>query len=111
MATLNCKDTLDASNHNAEVERLSLKMFYLQELVKLAAMASESTRVLSEIRGALEVHPEAKEFLTNHVRGLTSWEDRENNTGEVLAYVAEELGGLNSSFTDLAYSKARTVHG
>ncbi|MEJ5896349.1 hypothetical protein WIT60_05765 [Aquabacterium sp. G14] len=111
MATLNCKDTLDASNHNAEVDRLSLKMFYLQEIVKLAARASESTRVLQGIKDALSVEPEAKELLGTKVRAIHSWEDREDSAGEVLAYVAEELDDINSKFTWLAYNKARTVHG
>lgn len=108
MATLDCKDAQNVDQpYIDEVDRLSLKMFRLQEIVKLAALASESARTLNEIRGAITFKPETQEYLSKNVRAMTSWQDREDSTGEVLAYVAEELDELNTQFTNLAYSKAR----
>lgn len=108
MANLDCKDVLTSDQScTDEVDRLSLKMFRLQEIVKLAALASESTRILNRIQDVIAFKPEAQEYLNKNVRAINSWQDREDSTGEVLAYVADELWELNQEFTDLACSKSR----
>lgn len=109
MAKANSTDTrTQDQKHNDEANRLSMKMCYLGEIVKLAALAAESTRTLSDIHDALAFMPEAKERLSEQVRAMSSWQDRENNTGEVLAYVAHELESLNERFSAIAHRKVNT---
>ena len=61
---------------------LSLKLYRLIEIVKLAAYATEN--------------------------GLPA---RECDTSEVLHYVADELHGVNSDFTETVHSLARVMKG
>lgn len=107
MAKTNSTDT--HTKHNNEVNDASVKMYYLQEIVKLAALATESTRVLTSMKEALVHMPEAKERPSKQVRAMYSWEDRPDSTGEVLSYVADELESLNEQFTELAYRYSKTA--
>lgn len=61
---------------------LSLKLYRLIEIVRLAAYATEHGR-----------------------------EAREGDTAEVLNYVADELHGVNSDFTEAVHSLARATRG
>ena len=88
---------------------LSLKLYNLTEIVKLAAFAAEARRTLSGIQDVMHYRPEMREAITNNVNSSANWSEMSDNTGDVLHYVANELQDVNSEFTGAVYALARAV--
>lgn len=95
--------------HNDEVDSLSIEMLYMQEVVKLAAMAAESKRTLRAVNESLAYMPEAKQQLEKEVHRMYAWEDRDENIGDVLTFVADRLTSLNGRLSELAYRKVNAA--
>ena len=89
---------------------LSLKLYQLTEIVKLAAFSAEARRTLKGIENAKIYRPEIEKVIADAVTASNNWLEMEDATGNVLAYVARQLDEVNGDFTqnlyDLADAKA-----
>ena len=95
----------DAATDKAE--DLSLRLSHLTSLVKLAAFATEARRVLSGIHEAVSYRPELAQAIMAATPCSNSWRAMNDNSGEILSYVACQLGKVNTEFTDSVYSLSR----
>jgi hypothetical protein len=82
-----------ASAANGKSEALASRLYGLTEIVKLAAFAAEARRTLTEIYVM-------NEPIQNCAVPSDNWSNLQDNTGDVLVYVAAELADVNNAFTD-----------
>lgn len=94
----------------SKVNDLSLKLYQLTEIVKLAAFSAEARRTLEGIENAKAFHPGMEKAIAGAVQSANNWLEMEDATGNVLVYIARELAEINDEFTqnpyDLAEAKA-----
>jgi len=87
-------------------DEISLTLHNLSEIVKLAAFAAEARRTLAAIDNALYFREEVQEMIRMGVSNSRQWSEMEDNTGDVLDYVARQLhqvnDDFNTNFQDLA---------
>jgi len=88
---------------------LSVKLFHLTEIVKLAAFAAEARRTLSRIHEVADCHPHFKQIIADHVSAMGDWQEREDNLGGVLDNVVRQLEEVNSEFTETVHDLARAT--
>jgi hypothetical protein len=93
----------------SKADDLSLKLYGLTEIVKLAAFASEARRTLQGISGVMKHHPEMQAAVATSVGTSSNWEALEDVTGNVLAHLARELDAVNVEFTQAAYALANAA--
>lgn len=79
-------------------EEISLTLYNLTEIVKLAAFAAEARRTLTGIDDTLHYREEMKEVIRDSVLNSAQWAEMEDNTGGVLDYVARQLHQVNGDF-------------
>ena len=97
----------DAARSKADT--LSLQMYNLIGIVKLAAFAAEARRTLDAIRDLAHCRADVKQAIEDHVSAPSDWRERDDNAGEVLDYVARQLEEVNSEFTDAVHGLAWTI--
>lgn len=90
-----------------KADDLSLRLNHLTGLVKLAAFAIEARRVLSGIHEAVSYRPELAQAIMAATSCSNSWRAMNDNSGEILSYVACQLEKVNTEFTDSVYSLSR----
>ncbi|WP_394788773.1 hypothetical protein [Rhodoferax sp.] len=71
--------------------KLASRLFELQHIVKLAAFACESRRILTEIDAAAGYLPTLEEQLSVHTSGRNQWALHDDAAPQVLEYVAQQL--------------------
>ncbi|MDB5745095.1 MAG: hypothetical protein JWR68_3410 [Polaromonas sp.] len=98
---------VDAATSRAD--DLSLKLYNLTEIVKLAAFASEARRTLKGIDSVMKHHPEMRADVTSSVDTSNNWLVMEDTTSTVLSYMARELEAVNSDFTQTMYDLANAA--
>lgn len=96
--------TQAAEDAKSKANALSMQMYHLIGIVKLAAFAAEARRTLEGIRELADYRPEIKQAIADHVSAMADWRERDDNSGEMLEYVARQLEEVNGEFTE-------TVHG
>ena len=84
---------IEAARESCNADTLAL--YRLTNIIKLAAFAAESRRVLSGIDDALNNSPKASELLNKSIKARMSWSDFDDVTGDVLQDVAAQLNDLN----------------
>lgn len=82
-----------------EADALSLKLYHLTEIVKLAAFSAEARRTLKGIDDATAWHPEMKGFIEDAVSASNNWLELEDAASNVLVYVAGQLEEIKLDFT------------
>ena len=82
------------------VHDLSLKLYHLTEIVKLAAFAAEARRTLKEIQWVMDYRPDMQEAISNDVRCCNNWAEMPDASADVLANVARQLEAVNDEFND-----------
>ncbi len=82
---------------------LSMKLDNLMEVVKLMAFTAETRRALARIQAS----PYSREVLKTVINSAVPFEGLEDNTGDVLHYVAGQLDEFNREFTENLYGLAR----
>lgn len=92
-----------ASAARRKADDLSLKLFNLTEIVKLASFAVEARRVLQGIKDAAACNPDMEKFIGNSSECPHTWTEMDDSTGNVLNHLARELGAVNISFTQAVY--------
>lgn len=95
-----------------ECNDISLKLYNLTQIVKMAAFAAEARRTLSEVQDLARCTPEFKTTLYDGTSNPNNWAELEDNTADVLDYVARQLEKVNGEFTANLYDLAdemRTV--
>jgi hypothetical protein len=105
--TLTHRLAVKAATERAEV--ISLKLYGLTEIVKLAAFAVEARRTLGGIQHVMPDHPKAQAAINDNVPYSTNWAEMDNNTGEVLWYVSMQLEEVNGDATKNVYALARVA--
>lgn len=90
-----------------KADALSCKLFNLAEIVKLAAFAAESRRVLEGIENAANGRPEIEKFIDHSTPTPHNWIEMPDSTGNVLEQVAKELEAINNAFVSTVYKLAR----
>lgn len=105
MSTPNTKAPQRRAAASARFEEISLTLHNLTEIVKLVAFAAEARRTLTEIDNTLHYREEMKEVIRDSVSNHAQWSEMEDNTGDVLDYLARQLkkvnGDFNQNFHDL----------
>ena len=109
--TIESKNERIADAATDKADDLSFQLNRLTGLVKLAAFAVEARRVLSGIHEAANYRPELEKAVMNAVPASNSWLAMDDNVGEVLDYVAQQLEEVNTGFTDSVYSLSRLKKG
>jgi hypothetical protein len=89
-----------------KADALSLKLDNLTEIVKLAAFAAEARRTLTAVYGVMRFIPNMEEAIQSGAKPMNNWSSLQDNTGDVLVYVAAELEEVNTDFIEHAYSLA-----
>ena len=97
----------DAATSKADA--LSMQMYHLIGVVKLAAFAAEARRTLDGIRDLTDCHVEVKQAIDGSVSAMSDWRERDDNAGEVLDYVARQLDEVRSEFTETVHDLARAA--
>ena len=90
----------------SKVNDLSLTLYQLTEIVKLAAFSAEARRTLKGIDNAKSYRPEMEKVIEDAVTASNNWLQMEDATGNVLAYVARQLDEVNGDFTQNVYDLA-----
>lgn len=85
---------------------ISLQLKNLTAIVKLAAFAAEARRTLSEIQDLARHLPDLKTTLKDEISNPNSWAGLEDNTSDVLDYVARQMEKINGEFTENLYCLA-----
>ena len=83
-----------------KVYDLSLKLYHLTEIVKLAAFAAEARRTLKEIQRVVDWNPVMQEAISNSVRCANNWAAMPDASADVLADVARQLETVNDEFNE-----------
>jgi hypothetical protein len=84
---------------------LSLRMYHLSELVKLAAFAVEARRVLEGIHDVLPYYSDAERSVSDQVARAAQWIEMEDVASTMLTYAAREMDKLNTELTEMAYTR------
>lgn len=101
------KSTLAIVNSTIKhADELSLRMYHLGEILKLAAFAAESRRVLNGVDTALFCRPEIKKTLDGSIDSFSNWVEMEDSSGVVLENLARQVEQINSEFTQCVYDMA-----
>ena len=95
-----------ASAATRKADDLSLKLFNLTEIVKLASFAAEARRVLEGIKDAAAYNPDMQKVIDNSSVHPHTWTEMDDSTGNVLDYIGRELGSINIGFTEAVYDLA-----
>jgi|GEM_PF-6787433 len=90
-------------------EVLFSKLYNLTEIVKLAAFASESKRVLEGIRNASEYRPEMQKAIRDNVTAWNNWSEMDDATSSVLAYAVIEMEAVNDQYLETVYDVANVL--
>ena len=92
-------------------DEISLTLYNITEIVKLAAFAAEARRTLEGIRNALHYREEMQEVIRDSVLNSAQWSEMEDSAGDVLDYVARQLHQVNDDFNKNFHgpSPARTA--
>ena len=100
-----------AAVDTARFDAISLTLYNLTEIVKLAAFAAEARRTLTCIHDTLHYRQEMKQVICDSVSNSAQWAELEDNTADVLDYVARQLRVVNREFDENFYgpSPARTA--
>ncbi|MBH1957541.1 MAG: hypothetical protein I8H70_02485 [Burkholderiales bacterium] len=75
----------------SEADDLSFKLGGLLNIVKLAAFATEARRTLNSFDALARVLPEVEDNILKFVSSPTHWKHMDDNAGEVLEHIANEL--------------------
>lgn len=106
---------MSATDNNRAAQRsaddLSLKLFQITEIVKLAAFAAESRRVLEGIRNVAHYRPEMQKVIEDSSKCPNTWTEMDDSTGNVLDYIARELEDINTAFVEAVYDLAEKKNG
>ncbi len=94
-----------------KADALSLELYNLIKIVKLAAFAADMQRTLKGINDAMYFRPEMQEIINEAVPCSNNWLDMENPTSEALAYLASQMETINSEFTETVYDLAQAKSG
>lgn len=97
----------DAATTHADA--LSMKLYNLTEIVKLAAFAAEARRTLTGIESVMHYRPEMREAITTSVPASSNWNDLPDNTGDVLHYVAGQMDDMQDDLLKGVYDLARAA--
>lgn len=97
--------TADAATSKANA--LSMQMYNLIGIVKLAAFAAEARRTLDGIRDVTDYRVDVNQAIADSVSAMGDWRERDDNAGEVLDYVARQLEEVRSEFTETVHDLAR----
>jgi hypothetical protein len=100
-----------AAAATAQSDEISQTLDNLTEIVRLAAFAAEARRTLVGIDNTLHYRPEMKQIIRDSVLNAAQWSEMEDNTGEVLFYVARQLEKVNGDFTENLYDLAHPSRG
>lgn len=100
-----------AAAATAQAVEISMMLSDLTAMVKLAAFATEARRTLAEIDNALHFRPEIQKVVHDSVSNSAQWSALEDNTGDVLSYVARQLEKVNDDFTENLCDLARSSKG
>jgi hypothetical protein len=100
-----------AAAATAQSVEISMMLSNLTAMVKLAAFATEARRTLAEIDNALHFRPEIQKVVHDYVSNSAQWAVLEDNTGDVLSYVARQLEKVNDDFTENLSDLARSSKG
>lgn len=98
--------------HRATTEaadELSLKLYHLAQIVRMAAFAAEARRTLEGIGDAMMHRPEMRETLNDAVPAMGNWNELPDPTSEVLGYIASEMDAAAAGLTGLAYDLANRL--
>ena len=95
----------DAAKSKADA--LSMQMYNLIGIVKLAAFAAEARRTLDAVANLADCRVEIKQAIADSVSAMAEWRERDDNAGEVLDYVARQLDEVRGEFTDTVHDLAR----
>ncbi len=110
MATAKTKECI-YRNAGRKGDELSLKLHNITEIVKLAAFAAESRRVLEGIENMCAYLPDVKTYVKNSSEGANTWLDMPDATGTVLQYLAKELETINEGFSKTVSDMAQGREG
>lgn len=107
MAKINTITDAATSKANA----LSMQMYNLIGIIKLAAFAAEAGRTLDGIRDVTDYRVDVKQAIADSVSAMGDWRERDDNAGEVLDYVARQLEEVRSEFAETVHGLARAKKG
>lgn len=99
--------TTQAEKNRSAADELSLRLYHFEQILKHAAFAAEARRTLSEINNATAFDPETENKLGERVENMNNWMEMEDTTGEVLQFVAREIGIINQDFLGIFYPAER----
>jgi hypothetical protein len=92
--------------HNDMAEALQLELHQAAQVIKLAALASETKRVLLDIEGMLEFHPELRELLRANIKHRTAWMAQDDTIAHVLELTADRIAEASCGLLDLAFKRS-----
>lgn len=95
-----------ASAATCKADELSLRLFNLTEIVKLAAFAAESRRVLRDIKNAALYRPEMQKVIDDSSERPHTWMEMDDVTGNVLDYLSRQLEEVNNGFLSAVHDLA-----
>lgn len=111
MATITNTETFIADAATGDFNAISLKLQNLTEIIKMAAFAAEARRTLGEIQDVARLMPDFKTTLKDETSNPNAWSELEDNTADVLDYVARQLQEVNGQFTTNLYDLADHTRG
>jgi hypothetical protein len=108
MATTIAHQTID---RRYSAETLSLKIYKASQVIKLAAFATESRRILRELESFLHFRPELKGEITEAVSHFHQWTMLDDVTSEALQNAERDIATATEEMLELVYKLEGGNHG
>lgn len=102
------RKTWTAEDHDeatSKADALSMRVYGLASMLKVAAFAAEARKALVSLEAAFEHRPKVRDDLHNHAH-LANWSEMPDASSDALQFIAQELVQANEEFANLSYRLA-----
>lgn len=96
----------DHDEATSKADALSMRVYGLASMLKLAAFAAEARKALVSLEAAFEHRPKVRDDLRAHAH-LSGWDTLPDASADALLFVAVELSQTMEESTELSYRLAR----
>ena len=93
-----------ADAYTDQADALSLRLFHLKNMTKLAAFAAEARRTLEAFDVIAEYRPAMRSAIHAEVQYPSNWREYDDVSGDVLQRVAQQLEEVSTDMTNAMYS-------
>ena len=96
-----------SAQYRAKADALSSRLYHLGNIARLAAFAAQARNTLESIEQLKSVLPDVSALINEHVEDPNDWCEKQDVSGQVLSWLANEMERLDAEMTESMYSVVR----